>query len=217
MNERWIIAIILVILFVLGFIKIAKYKFDLDSKQKFVIEYAEKLNTLFNGNYDSAIYSWLIQNLNRIQGELYHNGLIDFKPSYVKQYISNYPILLNTVPKIRTNDLECEEICLAQDSILKQIGDNGRLIDFTIKELKNPFIWLREGIRSVVTFPIYLLFWSGLINNRSYTKIRHSWFFKLFTFIIALAGIMSSIITIIIGWDQFLATLHQVFNIYRTI
>ncbi len=45
-----------------------------------------------------------------------------------------------------------------------------------ITEIKKPFILLREGVRLIVTSPISLIYWSGLIKYRTYDSLSNNIF-----------------------------------------
>ena len=54
-----------------------------------------------------------------------------------------------------------ESISRVDDVLLAFVSAINNLTDEKKKDLKNPLIWLREGVRFIVTIPISLLYWSG--------------------------------------------------------
>ena len=66
----------------------------------------------------------------------------------------------------------------------------------------NPFICFREGIRFIIGLPALILYWSGIISTRTIGAARASSVFKFISSVITLIGLISSIITILIGWNE---------------
>ena len=68
----------------------------------------------------------------------------------------------------------------------------------------NPFTCFGEGIRWLVGLPLDILLWCGIINQRREQKIRANYVYKLINNFIVLLGVVSSIITIALGWEDML-------------
>lgn len=79
------------------------------------------------------------------------------------------------------------------------------------KNMFNPFSCFSDGIKFIVSLPILLLNWFGFISDENTRKVKHSWLIKFLNFIFTLIGFISAIMTIIMGWDDFL---HKVGNIF---
>lgn len=68
----------------------------------------------------------------------------------------------------------------------------------------NPITCMREGIRWIVGLPVDILQWAGLYSAGRSTKIKASVIFKAISNRIVLIGLISFIVTIVLGWDEFL-------------
>ncbi|GAB6928875.1 hypothetical protein JCM10914A_28580 [Paenibacillus sp. JCM 10914] len=96
-----------------------------------------------------------------------------------------------------------ETIRMIDDMLLTFIGAADNWVNEAQKELKNPLIWLREGVRFVVTSPVSLMYWSGLIRYRTYNTLSNNFLVKLLSFLIGVIGFVSSIVTIVTGYTPF--------------
>lgn len=96
-----------------------------------------------------------------------------------------------------------ETINMIDEVLLTYIGAQSDTVKDAKKELRNPLIWLREGVRFIVTSPISLFYWSGLMQYSTYNTISNNFFVKMVSFLIGFTGLVSSIITIFTGYTPF--------------
>ena len=73
----------------------------------------------------------------------------------------------------------------------------------------NPITCMREGIRWIVGLPVEILQWAGLYSAGRSRKIKASVIFKAISNFIVFIGLISSIVTIILGWDEFLEIINN--------
>ena len=73
------------------------------------------------------------------------------------------------------------------------------------KGLFNPITCLGEGIRWFVGVGLLvdILCWAGLYSAARSQKIKVSTIFKIISNITVVIGMISSIVTIALGWDEF--------------
>ena len=88
------------------------------------------------------------------------------------------------------------------DCLLRYLGHLEELLKDTQKNLRNPIIWFREGFKEIISIPIFLLNWFGIISNKRLSTIKTSVFYKIITGLIALVTLVSGIVTIVVGYDQ---------------
>ena len=80
--------------------------------------------------------------------------------------------------------------------------DADYLQDF-LSRIKNPLVWFREGVKIILLLPLSILNQLGLFSNKFYYKLKSSLFFKITSSLIAIIGFVSSIVTIVLGWNKF--------------
>jgi len=210
--ERLIIIVALLSICGYGFVKIGLKLKKQNERLAFAEEFLGKLKSYVDSvgrNLDD--YGWMIHRSNKMQNHLGGLGVIhSYKPPYQNIMYSNYPIMLNMLPELRSSieddilrSVAYQYANSLQETLVRHIGCIEDSLEFYEKEIKNPFKWLREGVREIVSVPVYLLSWLGIISESFVHKLISNVFFKMVSGVIALAGFASAIITIVIGWEEF--------------
>jgi hypothetical protein len=202
------------IVFALGALKTYKKLLRIREKLDFSIEYHNKFiefSNLFvksydkwnrSGDLDEELYVWLTKNVNKIHNYLGRFGLISYKPAFQNDHIRDYPIIINTIPKFREGEIQGLEVGIVSDCLIRYIGYLENCNDGNLKNLKNPIIWFREGFKYVLSFPIFILSWFDMISNRTVTNIMNNLIYRFFSGLVALIALISSIVTLILGYEQ---------------
>jgi hypothetical protein len=205
----------LISIFIIGFIKVLKannkaidtHNFIFDYREKF-IDFANKYFESHNkflgrdGSFDGESYTWLTKNVNKVQDTLGHSGTIEYIASYQRYRISNYQIVINTIPKFRDGTVEIFDINSTDDCLLRYLGQLDGIIEISKKNLKNPVIWFKIGVQEILSIPFFILNWFGIFSNRTINKIIGGTFYKIITGVIALVTLVSGSVTIIVGKEQ---------------
>ena len=189
-----------------------------------VKDFLVRLGRLFDGNELNADeYTWLIRRSPKVQSTLGHYGIAhSFSPAYSNQLYSNYPLILNGIPAIRREavgrritrraEMIGEYVALIHEAIFRFIGSSEDELAKLQAQLKNPIIWLREGMSTILLLPLYVLFWLGITGNSLVNRVSGSAVFKVFAGFITLLGGVSTLMTIIVGWEQFVGALTSLFS-----
>lgn len=199
---------------ILGFIRILKRNFFFYDSINLANDFLTKLREYFHSrgkNLDA--YSWLIYNSNKMQNEMGSFGIYaKYKPPYQNNYLNNYPIILNLIPELRRiledeylkdTSISIQYAQAIEEALIRYLGKLGELLKENEKALKNPVIWLREGFQLIISFPILLALWLGLISRKVYNKIIENFIFKGITAIFVVLGFLGTLITIVLGWNEF--------------
>ena len=206
----------------IGLYIIWKRKRENTNNIKFAQEFLTNLQQFCKSHgKDRVVYSWLINRSPKMQSIMGHFGLLSsYQPAFKNIVYNNYQIISNMIPELnkefydlsmttsRTINIISDTI---QESIVRYIGNSEDINDNTIKAMKNPIIWFREGVTSIILIPIYILYWFGLISKHILITSSRNIFIKFITFIISFVGFFSSIITIIIGWSSFITFVKNIF------
>lgn len=218
-------AIIVVALIVIGFVikcsRINSYNKRCDFTEEFNNMFFDFVNKTFSTyRIDSNKYSAVIMEVDKIQQELGMDGVLNsfYDPLHGMKG-RNYELFMNIMPEIRTavsnrdNMIMMERIDqlmgLCEDALKRHIGNLERAIENEKKGLFNPITCLGEGIRWLVGLPVDILCWAGLYSVARSQKIKVSTIFKIISNIIVVIGLISSIVTIALGWDEFLIMLQN--------
>jgi len=77
------------------------------------------------------------------------------------------------------------------------------------KNKYNPFKCFVEGVQYVIWLPTNIFLWIGIISVGLAYKLKHNFLIRIITALIAVAGLLSSIITIIVGWEESIEFLQR--------
>jgi hypothetical protein len=193
-------------------------------KIDFAGEYRNKYITLVDNYYDQddnslisettliSNHYWLTLNVYKIQQHLGRFGLKNYQPPFHQIMHINYPIIENTIPKFRNGSkLNSLELCAVEDSLNNYIGFMQEISKETKQHLKNPLIWFREGLKSIISIPLMLLYWFGILNEQSTNSITNNVIYKTFSGVTALCTFLGTIVTIAVGYDETLEFVIRMF------
>jgi hypothetical protein len=162
---------------------------------------------------DGEAYTWLMLNSNRVQSEMGGHGIAaTFRPPAANYAIKNYPIILNMVPEIRRlfaqdefrlfHRMVGEYACMVDEALLRYVGALGDALDESRWRLLNPFIWFRLGVEQLLSVPVLMLRWSGLIGAGVVAAVQGNILFRGLSAAITFIGLISSVVTILLGWSD---------------
>ena len=224
--DRIIPILILIGVGVLGFIIKFVEVYDLDKRLSFTKEYRNNFialcNDIFSNNhFDQSIYYELTAAVKEMQAELGDDGIYAYVQDNLKGVATrNYQALVNFLPELRTAISEKQNSIMAMrlsqsiadcdDMFVRHIGTLTSQIDTTRKEAKNPFSCFAEGVRTIIALPILLLKWFGIISGTTSMKLKSNWIVKVISISVTLVGFVGSVITIIIGWKQFVEIINKI-------
>ena len=224
--DRIIPILILIGVGVLGFIIKFVEVYDLDKRLSFTKEYRNKFialcNDIFSNNhFNQSIYYELTAAVKEMQAELGDEGIYAYVQDNLKGVATrNYQALVNFLPELRTAISEKQNSIMAMrlsqsiadcdDMFVRHIGTLTSQIDTTRKEAKNPFSCFAEGVRTIIALPILLLKWFGIISGTTSMKLKSNWIVKVISIFVTLVGFVGSVITIIIGWKQFVEIINKI-------
>lgn len=230
MMKNWIPMIILIVVCIFGFIKVFLSKRESENEKNFAISYLNKYrefsNDLIKDNYNSDTYEWLKLNSAKMQTQMGEYGIAQaYKPAFSDLIYHNYQVIVNGISRIRDLHRQVgtigvrsglganvlyDEISGIDDMLLTYIGAKDNHVSNKVKEMKNPIVWLREGVRTVVTLPISIMFWSGIIHYGTYNTLVNNFFVNLISFLVASIGLVSSIVTIVTGYEPFMQIIDKI-------
>ena len=200
--------------FVICFVQVYNRHSRVNKKIIFAGEYRSKFVTFSNryfenydrltrsGNFDGEQYVWLTMNVSKMQSNLGTFGVMDYIAPFQTYKVTNYQIVINTIPKFRDGSVKDFDINSVDDCLLRYIGYLEEYSKDTLKNLRNPIVWFREGFREVLSIPIFILNWFGIISSRTVNSIKGSLIYKIISGLIALVTLLSGVVTIVVGYDQ---------------
>lgn len=218
----FIFIIILIVGFVDLLISLRNNVKALNYYQDFTNHYALFVNDLHSEKFNSEEYQWLIRNSPKMQTKMGHYAILR---NYIdgRFHYKNLEVISNILPQIREAYAETQKftamgfdverlngfVTLIVECLMRYEGHLTNQNEIIISNLKNPFTLLREGIQWIVTLPIQLLYWTGVINYLWFTRLSNNWFIKLLNLFVILVGFASSIVTLVTGYNPFLDIVNK--------
>lgn len=171
---------------------------------------------------DSENYSWLLRHSYELQASMGEFGIMgQFHAAYSRQIVQNWPIVINSLPAMRKalerdfgsgTEEFVEYGALVQEAILRYVGILENQDRSARSQLKNPVIWFRYGIQWLLFLPLTILRWLGISAIPEQGKLAANPFLGFLSVVVGVLGFISSLLTIVAGWDHvklWLGYLHK--------
>lgn len=213
--------VILLLILLVGYIKLRKEFSGLEEAIEFASEYRKCFNELVTSYFDSydryerrgsfsgEMYEWLTKNVERIQRRLGQLGIIDYTAPFNKFRAPRYEVIINTIPKFRDGTITEYDANWVDDCLLRYVGSKEELLKESGMELRNPFIWFRTGIQNILTIPLYVLNWFGIINKGVLYRVTGNVFFKVLGGVAAIIAFAANLVTIFGSWSNLITFLQK--------
>ncbi|MCL2249098.1 MAG: hypothetical protein FWC13_07480 [Oscillospiraceae bacterium] len=228
--DRLIAVFAIIGVVVIGFIVNAKRYYELNKRIEFTGSYSDSLvkfiNTLFDQrDFDNEAYASLTRDIIQIQTELGDDGVIYMHDPLRGIAINNYQLLPNFLPKLKAflsetsgyaNEFYVKNIMneasACADMLMRHLGrlHSGR--GAVRKKMLNPVKCLVAGARFILSFPLMIISEFGIMSKRMLRNVQNSFIVKIVVGIISLAGSLSAVITIVVGWDEFTSIVSGFIN-----
>ena len=188
----------------------------------FLVEYRDKfskfISDLLNKNkYSNKDYEWLMSNSDKVQIILGDAGIISYKD--ISGYYPNYQIVINFMNEVMSLfskgliGTESEKITWCHNAFLRKMGIYDEYIKKEIKRTFNPLYDLTSGIKVILGIPLDILYSIGLISSKNLTKIKDNVLFKILGGITSLLTFLSTIMSIVLGWNDFVNLIKGILHI----
>lgn len=216
-----IVASLILVGFLIKCKRIITYNRRLKFTFNFNSSFFDMANNLFEtSRLDSQKYNVVIKDIDKIQQELGDDGVLsEFIDPLKRLKGSNYQLFMNIIPEIRwvmsniDNYIMRERIDqlmgLCEDALKRHIGNLERAIESEKKNLLNPLTCFGEGVRWIVYLPIDILSGLGILSVNGSKKIKSNTLYKFIGNIVVFIGLISSVFTIILGWDEMIALFNK--------
>lgn len=196
----------LLIVVITGHVVLRKKHSKLCADRGFTEEYRDKYNRLVKkyfstynrldraGQLDGKAYAWLTMKINEMQFMMGNLGKVDYRPAFQNNYLRDYKVVLNTMPKFRNDSITESEASFVDDCLLKYLGELDKGIEIFHSKYHNPIDCFQYGFRKILSFPIELLGWLGIISNSSVKKALGSQVFNVVKGLLWLAGAVVAVV-----------------------
>lgn len=221
--DKLIPIVILVVIIIIGYIyKIIDWK-EIRSRISFTEKYHLKYHNfidevLTKRSFNHQLYGELTLEVKKMQNELGQDGIYAHMIDPLKGYkVNNYPLLINFLPDMMSytnsfilglnNSILMERLVqeanACNDMFIRHLGTLYDIDNKKRKGLPNPFSAFAEGVKTILLSPLLLLHWFGFVSTNTTEKARSSQIVVVINAVVALIGFVGSVMTIIIGWNDF--------------
>ena len=224
MDRRYAVFFLIATILV-GLGKNLLYLLRIRRRLDFTFDYRDKFIGLCNSIFDDRsfqqdVYHQLTIDVKAMQKELGHDGILAQYTDNLKGFsVQNYELLINFLPELRMslNHIDNsilrgrynQAISTCDDMFLRHIGSLNETEKDIKKHLFNPITCFADGIKLVISMPIFTLKWLGIVSDEGTLRIQSSFLFKIINWLVAFIGFFSAIVTIVIGWDDFWSLIHN--------
>ncbi len=200
-----------------GLLRVFLERRRLRERMRAVGEYAVRFGEFVDRQgYDDAEYLWLTQKAPRIQQELGPFGTIAYESPYLGTVEGHQP-LSAMLPRVREAKRTGEPLPgrldetahTLRDALVRYTGVLEEEIEEKRREMQNPFSLLANGVSTVLLLPLYVLASVKLVGGALVERIEGSCLWRSITGLSVLFGLLSSIVTMIAGWDETVVALGQ--------
>jgi hypothetical protein len=182
----------------------------------FVREFTNRFASCASGR-DSASFdenmTWLNGRIPKLSDELGGFGVVQYKPAFANYIHNNYALVPNTVLKMATGSAAAQDLQMTMAMLIQHSGRLEDLLKDTFARLKNPVLWFFDGLRSILSIPAWILAGSGVIRATTVQRFKDSRIVRFLTALIAIATLVSTIMSIVLGWAAFLDVVKRVLQI----
>jgi hypothetical protein len=220
MSLIFTISTVLLILLI-GFIFELRQSRSLLGNIDFVNEYLENFMEYANSKgSNKSKYNYLVMNSNKMQNLLGNQGFATIRLPFENVMYNHWALIINGLSQMHSyfsrNYFEQQAFQVAEqirESLIRKIGDYTIENETKYKRVFNPVIWFATGIRFILSIPILILESFGIIGINGRIRAISSFFFKFIAGIVALIGLVSSIFSIVFGWDQIIEFMKKLLGL----
>lgn len=205
---------------VVGLIKTIRDRISISEEVEFTANFLEKLKAYATSNgQDMQAYSELVFNQYKMQAILGPFGILSFREPYSGIIHQRYHLIPNHLLSLRDaflNDngyqIQSYHDQLVQ-TLLGYMGYLNQVDEGIYKNLRNPLIWFREGVKSLLFMPFFVLHSLGLIPDAVSQSRLGNRILTLISSLVALIGLLSAIMQVTLTWEPFVAWVKTTLNI----
>ena len=188
-----------------------------NKEREFLAKYNENFyKYIQNKDYES--YNAMILEMNKAQSLLGYNGFASIRFPYENGYHSNVPILTLLLKIEEERNLTISEPALyiqyIQVAISRTIGDYNSQIESIRKSITNVLIDFYKGFNWLLSLPFIILSYLFTGNNLLISSGHRTIpiIVKVITTALQVVGTISGLMTIILGYNEFITILRSWFK-----
>jgi hypothetical protein len=169
---------------------------------------------------DDTVYDELTAKSTVIQSRIGSFGLGAIRRPQELVYHTNVQVIVNLLPDVRRylndrygvlRDQGNDYARMVADCLIRYSGATEEALLKLSRRSRNPIDLYLEGVRCVVSLPFVLLRKSEIVSEEAYSSLVRNWLFKLFSFVAAFAAFLSTLMSVVVGWGDFVDRVKSMF------
>ena len=215
----WHIILTLIVLMVIGLIRqrhiVRKKVLRIDLATEFLSKFVEWCNGQAK---DHALYNWMLNKSETAQTMLGGGGLIDVRPPCANYIVHNHAVILNEIPEIQKEFFD--DLRTFNSIAHKNLATRIQMVDSCLRRfigtteeehrrertrLFNPLVLFCGGVAWLMELPLFILSETKIITTSRRAIIANGRLFSLLSGIVTLATLVATTMTIVMGWEGFVA------------
>lgn len=225
--DKVIPAFVIIGIIILGFIMKYIELNNIIKRGEYTNNYRIKFIELIDGImsqscFNQQLYYELTEDVKSMQDELGSDGIFAYVADNIRGFsTSNYQLLVNFLPELRNAINERDNWIImnrinqsaqyCDDMFIRHLGTLKETESSIRKNLFNPFSCFSDAIKFIVSLPILLLNWFGVISDKTTRRAKHNWIIKILNIIVTLIGFIGGIMSIVMGWSEFWQIICNIF------
>jgi hypothetical protein len=202
-----------VILCLLGAADILVELVGMVGRHKLTSEYQQRW-AAFAERRASDDYVWLTKNEVVMSAELGGSDRVYYRAPYGAYTVCNLPLLSDTLANLRTGSAELENVETMDHILLRHLGGLETTRKKLVAELRNPFHLVIRAVETILSVPLRLAVWSGLLRPSTVRRAQATLGYRFIQLVVTLLLLAAAVETSVIGWPAFVHQLHQWFPFF---
>lgn len=209
-----------------GWFRLLRRRHSVQGNFTFSSEYLERfVEYVESGGRNENLYIDLTSKSAKMQRLLGSHGIVDFRPAFQNRIYTRYPVVYGMLPELHRefgsrlftgefhNELAVEYFAnTIRDILVRHIGILVDEDEQLVCDIRSPLAWYRDGIATLVFSPILILAEFGIVTAEAVWSLTRSPIARLVVAAVAMLGLLSSVVTITLGWHAFLEIVQRVIN-----
>ena len=212
--QRLLIGAAFVPLCLIGLVRLIRLRQTISERRRFADEFLDRLGRYVQSEgQDGEAYVWMTERSNKMQVDLGRGGVLAaYSPPFSNVQYTHYPVVLNMLPDLRyafdnqrlsSNRMVRQYSMILSETLWRHLGTLDEATADAVREIRNPVVWFREGVRMILTIPIELLGWLGAVSQGTVVRLARSRPVTFLTTVVGIVSFSSAIMGIVVGWDDF--------------
>lgn len=180
--------------------------------EDFIDQYLNVGGYKAGATFNVDLYEQLTLKSVKMQRYMGRFGIVNYLAAYSDYRIPKYEILSNCLIKVSNGSIHEAECSAVENCLIRYLRHIIDCREVQRSKLRNPFIWLGVGLKTLLNLPLSILQWFGVFSDNKAKIVEESKGYKTISGIASFAAFIASLVTIVVSWNQTLDFFKQIFK-----